>query len=203
MDYAYIRVSTKDQCIDRQLDAIADMNLPKAQIFIDKESGKNFDRTNYKRLIRRLKKGDCVTFHSLDRMGRDYEMIQEEWRRITHTIGADIRILDMPLLDTTRTSLEGDQLMGQFIGDLVLQVLAYVAQREREVSHQRQAEGIAAAKARGVRFGRPVKTLPSDADEIFRRYSQRIYTGAEACTRLGVSKGTFYRYCRERHIRCL
>ena len=158
MKYGYIRVSTAQQHIDRQIDALLEMGLDKSLIYIDYESGKDFNRQNYKKLFKKLKKDDLVIIKSIDRLGRDYNMIIEEWRRITKEKEADIMVIDMPLLDTR---IEGKNLVGKFISDIVLQVLSFVAQNERETMRIRQAEGIKTAKARGVKFGRPRIILPS------------------------------------------
>lgn len=150
--YAYARVSARDQNLVRQIEAFQAFDVDKKNIYSDKKSGKDFERKNYLRLLRKLKKGDLLVIKSIDRLGRNYKMITEEWRRITNEIEADILVLDMPLLDTRAKS---DSLIGKFISDIVLQVLSFVAENERENIRARQAEGIALAKARGVRFGRP------------------------------------------------
>ena len=149
--YAYIRVSTKEQNEDRQLLAMKELEIPEKCIFIDKQSGKDFERPFYRKMIKKLKKDDILFIKSIDRLGRNYAEILEQWRILTKEIGIDIVVLDMPLLDTRR----GKDLMGTFLSDIVLQILSFVAENERENIRQRQAEGIAAAKARGVRFGRP------------------------------------------------
>ena len=149
MIYAYIRVSTKHQNIDRQYEEIKALNIDDKYIFIDRESGKDFDRTKYQKLIKKLKKDDLLIIKSIDRLGRNYHMILEEWSRITKTIGADIKVLDMPLLDTR---IEGKNLVGKFISDIVLKVLSFVAENERTNIKQRQAEGIRIAKEKGVKF---------------------------------------------------
>ena len=159
MEYGYARVSTKEQNELRQLIALREFGLTDRAIFVDKQSGKDFDRRSYQRLLRKLKDGDILAIKSIDRLGRNYEEILEQWRVITKEKGAAIVVLDMPLLDTRRNR----DLTGTLIADIVLQLLSYVAQTEREFIHQRQAEGIAAAKARGVKFGRPRKALPEDA----------------------------------------
>lgn len=174
--YAYIRVSTKDQNEDRQIDALKGLNVPESNIFIDKQSGKDFNRPQYQRLARRLKKDDVMYVKSIDRLGRNYAEIIEEWGKITKKKGADIVVLDMPLLDTRR----GKDLMGTFLADIVLQVLSFVAQTERENIKQRQKEGIAAAKARGVRFGRPEAPLPERYGEVVTKWKNGMITGAEA-----------------------
>lgn len=156
--YGYIRVSTKDQNEDRQVDALKKYEIPQSNIFMDKQSGKDFERPAYQKMIRKLKKGDVVIVKSIDRLGRNYDEIIEQWRIITKQIDADIVVIDMPLLDTRA----GKDLTGKFVADLVLQILSYVAQTERESIRQRQAEGIASAKARGVKFGRPCIPIPND-----------------------------------------
>ena len=154
--YAYVRVSSADQNEERQLIAMHEKKVPARNIFVDKQSGKDFNRPQYQALINKLNAGDLVYIHSIDRLGRNYEEIQVQWRIITKEIKADLCVLDMPLLDTRY----GKDLMGTFIADLVLQILSFVAQKERESIKKRQAEGISAARARGVRFGRPPKEVP-------------------------------------------
>ena len=152
MTYAYARVSARDQNLDRQLNAFRDFGVPAKNIFCDKKSGRDFERSQYLRLTKKLKKGDLLVVKSIDRLGRNYRMILDEWNAIVNRIGADILVLDMPLLDTRSGS---DTLVGKFISDIVLQVLSFVAENERENIRARQAEGIASARKRGVRFGRP------------------------------------------------
>ena len=164
MNYGYIRVSAKDQNEARQLAALSGLDIPAGNIYLDKQSGKNFDRPAYQRLLRRLRSGDALYILSIDRLGRDYDEILEQWRIITKKKSADIVVLDFPLLDT-RARLEGQDLTGRFVADLVLQILAYVAQKERENIRQRQAEGIAAAKAAGRRWGNPGIERPAEADD--------------------------------------
>lgn len=188
--YAYIRVSSKEQNIERQLAALAPYQIPPEQIFCDRQSGKDFDRPAYKKLIRRLKKGDLLIVKSIDRLGRNYDEILEQWAVITKRIGADILVLDMSLLDTRERN--GD-LTGAFIADLVLQILAYVAQTEREFIHQRQAEGIATAKAKGVQFGRRPDPLPTRFEEVCRLYASGQLSVRKAAKELGMSKSSFYR----------
>ena len=156
--YGYIRVSSRDQNEERQLIALKEVGVADKNIYLDKQSGKDFDRPKYKRLLRKIKKDDVLYIKSIDRLGRNYEEIQNQWRILTKEKGIDIVVLDMPLLDTRR----GKDLMGTFLSDIVLQVLSFVAENERINIRQRQAEGIAAAKARGVRFGRPPKSLPEN-----------------------------------------
>ncbi len=178
MEYGYARVSTKEQNELRQLIALREFGLTDRAIFVDKQSGKDFDRRSYQRLLRKLKDGDTLVIKSIDRLGRNYEEILEQWRIITKEKSAAIVVLDMPLLDTRRNR----DLTGTLIADIVLQLLSYVAQTEREFIHQRQAEGIAAAKARGVKFGRPRKALP----EGFRRSQSAL--GARRVVRAGGRK---------------
>ena len=189
MTYAYIRVSSKNQNIDRQYEEIKKLNIDDKYIYIDKESGKDFDRTNYQRLIKRLKKDDLLIIKSIDRLGRNYEMIIEEWTYITKTKEADIKVLDMPLLDTR---IKGNNLVGKFISDIVLQILSFVAENERTNIKQRQAEGIRIAKEKGVIFGRPKKALPLNSNEIFNDYLNNKITYNKAIELLNISKSTFF-----------
>lgn len=178
--YGYIRVSTREQNEDRQLIALREMAVPEKNIFMDKQSGKDFNRPQYKRLLRKLKKDDLLYIKSIDRLGRNYEEILEQWRLLTKDKGVDIAVLDMPLLDTRR----GKDLMGTFLSDIVLQVLSFVAENERTNIRQRQAEGIAAAKARGVRFGRPPKPLPENFRSVYLAWKSKQITctaAAKAC----------------------
>ena len=195
MIYAYIRVSTKHQNIDRQYEEIKALNIDDKYIFIDRESGKDFDRTKYQKLIKKLKKDDLLIIKSIDRLGRNYHMILEEWSRITKTIGADIKVLDMPLLDTR---IEGKNLVGKFISDIVLQVLSFVAENERTNIKQRQAEGIRIAKEKGVKFGRPKAILPPNNNEILDKYINKEINNIEAAKLIGISRGTFFRLVKER-----
>ena len=192
--YAYIRISTKTQKIDRQYEEMKKLGLSDKQIYIDKESGKDFNRTNYQKLIKKLKQDDLLIVKSIDRLGRNYQMILEEWRRITKVIGADIQVLDMPLLDTR---IDGNNLVGKFIADIVLQVLSFVAENERVNIRERQMEGIRIAMEKGVRFGRPRKELPPNTSEILSRYLNRELTEKTACTQVGVSRATFYKLVRQ------
>lgn len=191
--YGYIRVSSKDQNEDRQRVALAEKEIPPKNLYVDKQSGKDFQRPQYQKLLRRLRAGDLLYVLSIDRLGRNYEEIQQQWRVLTKDIGIDICVLDMPLLDTR----QGKDLMGTFIADLVLQILSFVAQSERENIRKRQAEGIAAAKARGVVFGRPAKTAPDDFAEIVGAWESGRQTFQEALARCGMSESTFYRRLRE------
>ena len=167
--YGYVRVSSTDQNEDRQIAALWDVQVPEKNIYMDKQSGKDFNRPNYKNLVGNLKAGDLLYILSIDRLGRNYEEIQEQWRTLTKEIGIDICVLDMPLLDTRN----GKDLMGTFIADLVLQILSFTAQSERENIKKRQAQGIAAAKAKGVKFGRPGKGAPDDFGELVRAWEQK------------------------------
>ena len=191
--YGYIRVSSKDQNEDRQRVALAGKEIPPKNLYVDKQSGKDFQRPQYQKLLRRLRAGDLLYVLSIDRLGRNYEEIQQQWRVLTKDIGIDICVLDMPLLDTR----QGKDLMGTFIADLVLQILSFVAQSERENIRKRQAEGIAAAKARGVVFGRPAKAPPDDFAEIVGAWESGRRTFREALERCGMSESTFYRRLRE------
>ena len=197
MKYGYVRVSTAQQHIDRQIDALLELGLDKSCIYIDYESGKDFNRKNYKKLIRKLKKDDLVIIKSIDRLGRDYNMIIEEWRLITKEKEADIMVIDMPLLDTR---IEGNNLVGKFISDIVLQVLSFVAQNERETMKVRQAEGIKTAKARGVKFGRPRITLPDNYKIVAKQYLNKEITNKKACEILSMTRGSFFRYMKELNI---
>ena len=194
--YSYIRVSTKDQNEDRQIIALSACNIPKKNMFLDKQSGKDFKRPAYQKLLKKLKPGDLLIVGSIDRLGRNYEEILEQWRKITKEIRADIRVLDMPLLDT---SVRRD-LTGTLIADIVLQLLSYVAQSERENIRKRQAEGIAAAKARGVRFGRAEAQMPPDFEEWFSQWRRQEITSAELAHHCGVHVSTIYCYARKRGL---
>lgn len=188
--YGYARVSTKEQCEERQLIALRGFPVPERNIFTDKLSGKDFNRPRYQELMKKLRAGDVLVVKSIDRMGRDYEEILDQWRIITKEKRADIVVLDMPLLDTRQT---GKNLTGTFVADLVLQILSYVAQTERENIRQRQAEGIAAAKARGVRFGHPPMDMPEGFEELKRQWTEGKITSRQAGKLLGVSYQTFLR----------
>ncbi len=191
MEYGYIRVSSKDQCEDRQMDALTKAGIPEDHIFTDKQSGKDFDRVQYVKMIRTLKRNDVLYIKSIDRLGRNYEAIIDEWNAITKKIGADIVVLDMPLLDTRK----GKDLMGTFIADLVLQILSFVAETERRNIKQRQAEGIAAAKARGVKFGRPPMELPEGFNEVIQMIERGQITQLEGAKRLNMPMSTMrYRW---------
>lgn len=185
--YGYVRVSTKEQNEDRQMIALRELAVPERNIFIDKQSGKDFERPQYKKLLRKMKKDDLLCIKSIDRLGRNYEEILAQWRILTKDKGIDIMVLDMPLLDTRR----GKDLMGTFFSDIVLQVLSFVAENERVNIRQRQAEGIAAAKARGVRFGRLPKPLPPNFRTVYQRWKHGEITGTAAAKECGMPLSTF------------
>ena len=187
--YGYARVSSTDQNEERQLLALRARNVPERNIFVDKQSGKDFDRPQYKRLVKKMKPGDLLYVLSIDRLGRNYEEVQEQWRFLTKELRVDICVIDMPLLDTR----SGKDLMGTFIADLVLQILSFVAQSERDSIKKRQAEGIAAAKARGVRLGRPQIPMPGQFEQIVAAWKAGNITLDEALRRSGLSASTFYR----------
>lgn len=193
--YGYIRVSTKEQNEDRQLLALKEFPVPEANIFMDKLSGKDFNRPQYRRLIRKIKPGDVLVVKSIDRLGRNYEEILDQWRLITKEKRADIVVLDMPLLDTRQT---GKDLTGIFVADLVLQILSYVAQTERENIRQRQKKGIAAAKLRGVRFGRPRKEIPGEFQRLKTEWENKEISSREAAKRLGIAQDTFLRWVHKK-----
>ena len=192
--YGYIRVSTKEQNEDRQLIAMNAVNVSPENIFMDKQSGKDFNRPNYKKLLRKLKRDDLLYIKSIDRLGRNYEEIQQQWRVITKDKGVDICVIDMPLLDTRR----GKDLVGTFLSDIVLQVLSFVAENERTNIRQRQAEGIAAAKARGVRFGRPPEPLPKNFYSSYKKWRAGKITGTAAAKACNMPLSTF-RYRAEKY----
>lgn len=191
--YGYIRVSSTDQNEDRQLVAMREVGVPEKCIYIDKQSGKDFHRPRYRALIRRLNAGDLLYLPSIDRLGRNYKEIQEQWRILTSEIGIDICVLDMALLDTRN----GKDLLGTFIADLTLQILSFVAQSERENIRKRQTEGIAAAKARGVRFGRPSRPLPPGFQQLVTAWEEKQLSFSEVLRQCGMSEATFYRRLRE------
>lgn len=185
--FAYARVSTKEQREDRQLDALTALHIDPRHIYVDKQSGKDFDRPMYRKLLRRLKKDDLLYIKSIDRLGRNYTEILEQWRFLTKEKGIDIVVLDMPLLDTRR----GKDLLGTFLSDIVLQVLSFVAENERTNIRQRQAEGIAAAKARGIRFGRPPKPLPDGFHQAYQQWRSGALTGTAAARMCKMPLSTF------------
>ena len=194
--YGYVRVSSTDQNEERQMVALAEAGVSEKNIFMDKQSGKSFDRPQYKKLVKKLKTGDLLYVLSIDRLGRNYEEIQNQWRVITKEVGADICVLDMPLLDTR----QGKDLMGTFIADLVLQILSFVAQSERENIKKRQEQGIAAAKAKGVRFGRPEIPLPDNFGKLVKDWEKKRTSFEETLRLCNMSEATFYRKLREYRI---
>lgn len=193
--YGYVRVSSIEQNEDRQLIAMSEHSVPQSNIYIDKQSGKDFERTEYKKLVRKFKEGDLLYLLSIDRLGRSYEDIQKQWRILTKEIGIDICVIDMPLLDTRN----GKDLMGTFIADLVLQILSFVAQSERENIRKRQEQGIVAAKLRGVKFGRPTILIPDNFEKIVDKWDKGQLSLGEAAKLCNMSESTFYRRRREYH----
>lgn len=185
--YGYIRVSTREQNEDRQIIALREMAIPAQNIYMDKQSGKDFNRPQYKRLLHKLKKDDLLYIKSIDRLGRNYEDILQQWRVLTKEKGIDIVVLDMPLLDTRR----GKDLMGTFLSDIVLQLLSFVAENERINIRQRQAEGIAAARAKGVRFGRPPRPLPQNYHSAYQRWKSGSISQTAAARECGLPLSTF------------
>ena len=186
--YGYIRVSSKDQKEDRQQIALKEVGVERQNIYVDKQSGKDFNRPQYKKMLRKLKKDDLLYIKSIDRLGRNYEEILQQWRILTKEKGVDIVVLDMPLLDTRR----GKDLMGTFLSDIVLQVLSFVAENERTNIKQRQAEGIAAAKAQGIKFGRPPFPLPDNFYEVHKAWRSKKITLKQAAEACNMPVGTFY-----------
>lgn len=193
--FGYIRVSTKEQCEERQVIALHDFPVQDDNIFMDKLSGKDFNRPQYKKLLRKLKRGDILVVKSIDRLGRNYDEILNQWRIITKEKRAHIVVLDMPLLDTRQT---GKNLTGIFVADLVLQILSYVAQTERENIRQRQMEGIAAAKLRGIQFGRPRKPVPENFFYVKEQWEKGKISSRQAAKELHIAQDTFLRWVRER-----
>jgi len=191
--YGYIRVSSIDQNEDRQLLFMDALEIKPGNLFIDKQSGKDFDRPDYRKLTEKLEPGDLLHISSIDRLGRNYEEIQNQWRVLTKEMGVDIAVIDMPLLDTRN----GKDLMGTFIADLVLQILSFVAQNEHENIRKRQTEGIASAKSKGVRFGRPAKPAPQNFGELVRKWEKQQLFTEEVAALCGMSRTTFYRRLRE------
>lgn len=187
--FAYVRVSSSDQNEMRQILEMEKLNIPSENIFIDKQSGKDFNRPEYNRLLDVLKEGDILYILSIDRLGRNYEEIQNQWRILTKEKNVDICVIDMPLLDTTN----GKDLLGTFIADLVLQILSFVAESERENIKKRQAQGIAAAKERGVKFGRPSIPIPDEFEEIIDDFKNHKISLEEALEKTSMSKSTLYR----------
>ena len=195
--YGYVRVSTKEQHLDRQLLAMRGFGIPEKQIFQDKLSGKDFDRPAYQRLLKKIKPGDTLVIKSIDRLGRNYDEILEQWRVITKEKGAAIVVLDMPLLDTR----QGRDLTGTLIADIVLQLLSYVAQTEREFIRQRQAEGIIAARAKGINLGRRPKEKPAEFPDVVTKWQAGALSARTAAEQLGVSRGTFIKWTQQ-HTNC-
>ena len=194
MEYAYLRVSGADQCENRQVDALSNLKISQSRIFIDKVSGKDFNRPAYKTLIRKLKPGDLLYVCAIDRLGRNYAEILENWRLLTKVKGVDIVVLDMlPLLDTRN----GNDLMGTFVADMVLSLLSFMAEKERDNIRQRQAAGIAAARARGLHLGRPMEQVPKNFAQVVRLWEHKEIDFKEALRRTGLKQATFYNRLRE------
>jgi len=194
--YGYCRVSSLDQNEERQLVALAELNVPQSHIFIDKISGKDFDRPAYKSLVKKIKAGDLLYILSIDRLGRNYQEIQNQWRVLTKEKCVDIAVIDMPLLDTRN----GKDLVGTFLADIVLQILSFVAQNERENIKKRQAQGIAAARARGVHLGRPIKKAPADFGSIVKKWEKNQVSLDQVLKECDMSRATFYRRLYEYQI---
>lgn len=192
--YGYARVSSKDQNLDRQLDQLKAIGIEPRHIFCDKASGKNFNRPSWDSLIDQLQKGDLLVVVSLDRMGRNYTEIKEQWQHITHDIGADIKVLDMPMLDTTKTN---DSLDRRFIADLVLQILSYTAEKERKNIHARQEQGIKAAQERNVKFGRPAAQFPDGWEQTYTAWKDGQITATAAMDSLNLKRTTFYKLVKQ------
>lgn len=190
--YGYVRVSTREQNEDRQRIALDAENVPKENIFADQQSGRDFNRPMYRKLVRTMNQDDVLIVKSIDRLGRNYEEIIEQWRYLTRVKKVDIVVLDMPLLDTRR----GKNLLGTFLSDIVLQVLSFVAENERKNIRERQREGIEAAKQRGVKFGRPNTPVPENFDEVFDRWMRKEMNGKEAAQMCGITMSTFYRMAK-------
>ena len=196
--YGYIRVSTRDQNEERQVIAMREFGVPEGNMVIDKQSGKNFARPGYRRLVKKLKPADTLVIKSIDRLGRNYDEVLEQWRVLTKEKQVDIVVLDMPLLDTRK----GRDLIGTLISDIVLQLLSYVAQTEREFIHQRQAEGIAAAKARGVKFGRKPKERPAEYEHLRDEWRAGRISARAAARQLGVAHRTFMKWVEQENSDC-
>jgi len=192
--YGYVRVSSADQCIDRQVIAMRRIGIPEKRIIIDRASGKDFNRPKYRSMVRKLRKGDTLYIHSLDRLGRSYADVPNEWNRLTRSKGVTIKVLDMELLDTDRTRNR----IETFLMQIVLMLMSFLAEDERVRNRERQAEGIAAAKARGVTFGRPPKPLPSNFDEIYALWLLKKVSGLEAARRCNMPASTFYYKAKKR-----
>ena len=191
--YGYVRVSSADQNENRQALAMSELNIPPEQVFTDKQSGKDFDRPAYQSLMKKLKRGDVLCIKSIDRLGRNYEEIQNQWRVLTKERGVDIAVIDMPLLDTRLNK----DMMGTFIADLVLQILSFVAHSERDSIRKRQAEGINAARANGVHLGRPAKSAPDDFGKLVQRWERGRLSFSEVLAQTGLKQATFYNRLRE------
>lgn len=194
MKYGYVRVSSTTQNIARQVEEMKKFGLTSDVIYIDKQSGKDFERANYQKLKSKLVKNDLLIIKSIDRLGRNYDMILHEWAELTKTLEVDIFVIDFPLLNT---QVEGKNLLGKFIADIVLQVLSFVAQNERENIRQRQAEGIKIAKQNGIHLGRPKYKLPHNFEEVVKKYYKKEITNVEAAKKLKMSRGTFLKYAKE------
>ena len=194
MIYGYARVSTIFQNTDRQVEELLKYGIEKSNLYVDKVSGKNFERDNYKKLLKKMKKSDLLVIKSLDRLGRNYEMIIDEWRKITTIKGIDILVLDMPILDT-RDKENG--LIGKFITDIVLQILSFVAETERINISQRTKEGLNIAKQKGKKLGRPIKALPNNSTIIFHSYINKELSVTDACLQLNISRGTFFKLLKQ------
>lgn len=186
--YAYVRVSSRDQNEDRQMNAMKELEVPKKNIFVDKQSGKDFNRPMYQKLLKKLREEDLVYIKSIDRLGRDYEEILNQWRVLTREKKVDIVVLDMPLLDTRR----GKDFLGTFIADLVLQLLSFIAENERKNIKQRQREGIEAARLRGVKFGRPPKPLPDNFEQLYHKWLAKELSATEIARQCDFTSATFY-----------
>ena len=191
MIYGYVRVSSTTQNVDRQMEEMIRYEIPLKNIYVDKQSGKDFNRIKYQKLIKKLKKGDLLVIKSIDRLGRNYKMIMDEWYHITNIIEADILVIDMPLLDTRN---EANNLVGKFISDIVLQILSFVAETERDNIKKRQAEGIKLAKARGVHMGRPKYQLPKNFNEVCNKYISNQISLEESLSLTNMKKSTFLKY---------
>lgn len=188
-EYGYVRVSSREQNEDRQLIAMQERNVPEKNIFVDKQSGKDFNRPMYKKLVKKLREDDILYIKSIDRLGRNYEEILNQWRMLTKEKKVDIVVIDMPLLDTSR----GKDLLGTFIADLVLQLLSFISEQERTTTRQRQREGIEAAKRKGVQFGRPPKQMPDNWDMLCNQFLEKEITAQTIANICGIAPSTFYR----------
>lgn len=192
--YGYVRVSTREQNEDRQMRVMDAICVPKENIYMDKQSGKDFKRPRYRQMVRKMRQNDLLYIKSIDRLGRNYSEILEQWRILTKEKKVNIVVLDMPLLDTRR----GQDLMGTFLSDIVLQVLSFVAENEREAIRERQREGIEAAKKRGVQFGRPLTPVPDNFEQVYARWLSKDVSGIEAAKLCNLTAATFYRMARKK-----